>query len=324
KTDPRLNQHKLISMLFEAVTLCAAALGLSFYFKFWQGGVCKSEKRLDGKRIIVTGTTSGIGYETALDLAKRGATVIMACRNEKLALECRSRMLECSPEVKPQQLVVKTLDLASFQSIRAFCDAIKAEYDAIDALVCNAGISSVNERDAKTRDGLPMVMGTNHVGHFLLVKLLLPLVLRGKSASNKGRVIVVSSKMHYFALFNPKNMFKGLLGTEYSNSKLANVAFCRELAKRNRTEPLITASLHPGLIATGITRFDTINRTLVHHIVYPFTKSAFAGSQTTLHCLLDDDIVSGAYYSDCALTKESSSVTEHFCSTLWDETDKLL
>ncbi|KAL3309990.1 hypothetical protein Ciccas_011455, partial [Cichlidogyrus casuarinus] len=294
-------------MIRTALAVYLALLGLRCLLKYWKGGVCKSKKRLDGKRIIVTGTTSGIGYETALDLAKRGSTVIMACRTELSALICRSRMLECSPELKPQQLVAKTLDLASFESIRAFCDEIQAEYTSIDALVCTASIRATKYPGSKTLDGLPLVIGTNYVGNFVLVKLLLPLLLRNKIFPDKGRVIVVSSSKHYQAKSHWNDILELHDGTEYENSMLANVAFCKDLARRNMFQPFITASVNPGLVAT-----DMKNRTLAQYILYPFTKSDFAGAQTILHCLLDDDIVSGAYYSDCARTRESSFATQHF------------
>ncbi|XP_071515975.1 retinol dehydrogenase 11-like isoform X4 [Panulirus ornatus] len=150
------------------------------------GGICTSTKRLDGKTVIITGCNVGIGRETARDLSRRGAKIIMACRDTKTAEKV-------AKEISSQtggQLVVMKLDLASLTSVRALAASVKSQETQIHMLINNAGVMMCPFM--KTEDGFEMQMGTNHLGHFLLTCLLLPLLTHSEPAC----IITVSSLAH--------------------------------------------------------------------------------------------------------------------------------
>ena len=169
----------------------ALALGL-FLLRRWRSskwGVCKSKNKLNGKVVIVTGGNTGLGAEAALDFAKRGATVILACRswdNTKATLQ-RIRDKSGNNDVHFMQL-----DLGSLDSVRQFAAGVQEEYKTIYALVCNAGVWYPMERGARTSDNLEAHAGVNHLGHFLLTNLLLDRMVE----SAPSRVVVVLSLIH--------------------------------------------------------------------------------------------------------------------------------
>jgi retinol dehydrogenase 14 len=176
------------------------------------------------KICIVTGGNSGIGKATVAGLAQRGATVVIACRD---ARKGKSALEEVSAKTGSNDLHVMQLDLASLESVRAFAVAFAAKFSHLDVLVANAGVMTAKRQI--TADGLEMNFGVNHVGHFLLTALLLPLL----KASAPSRIVVVSSNLHPSGKldFDDLAMEKGWSGS-YPRSKLANMLFVRALAKR--------------------------------------------------------------------------------------------
>ena len=177
----------------------AAAFFLSLYLikKFMAGGVCKSKARLDGKTVIITGANTGIGLETAVDLAKRNARVILACRSvergETAAVEVRKRSGN-------DNVVFVQLDLASLDSVRKFAANILEEEPRIDILINNAGILSPSF--TKTADGIEATFAVNHLGHFLLTNLLLDRIKEAPSA----RIVNVSSMGHSMGKIDFNNL----------------------------------------------------------------------------------------------------------------------
>jgi retinol dehydrogenase-12 len=146
------------------------------------------DKKLDGKVIIITGANCGIGYETALDLAKRNARIILACRDPKRAQEAVDKI---KTESKNENVEFEQLDLASMKSIRDFSDRINKKLTKLDILINNAGLSG-DGPIKKTEDGFEMVFGVNHLGPFLLTNLLLDLLKK----SAPSRIINVASAAH--------------------------------------------------------------------------------------------------------------------------------
>jgi len=203
-----------------------------------------------GKTFIVTGANSGVGFETSRVLAGRGARVVLACRDVAKG-EAAARRI--TTQVPDAQCEVMLLDLASLSSIRAFADQYARSHAALDVIVCNAGLMAIPQ--ATTADGFEMQFGTNHLGHFALTGLLLPLLLR----SPHPRVAVVSSSAHRFGkteLLDDPSFAKRRYRRwqAYAQSKLANLLFVFELDRRSRQAglPLLAVGAHPGYAATAL------------------------------------------------------------------------
>ena len=221
------------------------AVGGCIYYRRWNaGGVCRSKARLDGKTVVITGGNTGIGLETAVDLAKRNARVILGCRSvergERAAVEVRKRSGN-------DNVVFVQLDLASLDSVRKFAAKILEEEPRVDILINNAGIMGLPERTL-TQDGFEMQFGVNHLGHFLLTNLLLDRIKEAPSA----RIVTVSSKAYStghidFDNLNSEKSYSQV--ASYGTSKLANILFTRSLTKRLRGTNVTANVLHPGVIA---------------------------------------------------------------------------
>jgi len=217
--------------------------------KYTSGGVCRSEAKLDGKTVIITGGNTGIGKETAIDLAKRNARVILACRSEEKGKKAE---VDVRRESGNSDVHFYQLDLSSFESIKKFAKEVLKEESRVDILINNAGVMLCPYM--KTVDGFETQFGVNHLGHFLLTNLLLD---RIKQAP-EGRIVNVSSSAHAFSVplnldtINSEDKYGAF--NAYNQSKLANVLFTRELAKRLEGTNVITTSLHPGLVDTELQR----------------------------------------------------------------------
>jgi NAD(P)-dependent dehydrogenase (short-subunit alcohol dehydrogenase family) len=203
---------------------------------------------LSGQTIIVTGGNSGIGYEAALQFARRHAHVILACRNVEKANSAANQILASSPDAKAE---VMELDLSSLESIRRFADAFHNSHRSLNALINNAGVMAIPYR--RTDDGFEMQFGTNHLGHFALTGLLLDALL----ACEGARVVNVASGAHRMGrirfddLQSQHGYYKWLA---YGQSKLANLLFTFELQRRADATgtKLLAVACHPGYAATNL------------------------------------------------------------------------
>ena len=230
-----------------------AGVTLHFLRMFFAGGVCQSTASLEGKTVIITGGNTGIGKETAIDLAKRKARVIIACRSEEKGKKAE---VDIRRESGNSDVHFRKLDLASFESIRNFAKEVLSEESRIDILINNAGVMYCAYQ--KTVDGYETQFGVNHLGPFLLTNLLLDKI---KQAS-EGRIVVVSSLGHEYAA----KMGLDTINSEahyspydaYHKSKLANVLFTKALAKRLSGTSVTVNSLHPGFVDTELQRHSTI------------------------------------------------------------------
>ncbi|KAM4572377.1 retinol dehydrogenase 13-like [Odontesthes bonariensis] len=299
------------------VTLTGVGL---FGLKKWMaGGVCHSKARLDGKTILITGANTGIGKETAVDLAKRGARIILACRDMDRANKAAQDVRKRSGN---DNVIVKKLDLASLESVRHFAKDILANEQRLDVLINNAGVMSCPQW--KTEDGFEMQFGVNHLGHFLLTNCLLDLIKK----SAPSRIVNVSSLAHergqiYFDDINQEKDYRPW--KSYAQSKLANVLFTRELSKRLQGTGVATYSLHPGIIRTELGRHFWPNIPLWKRVVYTplsfLIKSPKEGAQTTIYCAVDENLQneSGLYYSDCAPKATApQALDDEAAKKLWD------
>ncbi|XP_043961256.1 retinol dehydrogenase 11-like isoform X1 [Gambusia affinis] len=257
---------------------------------------CSSDVRLEGKTAIVTGANTGIGKETAKDLAARGARVILACRDTAKGEQAASDIMR---EVNGAKVVVRQLDLADTKSICLFAENIYNTEKTLDYLINNAGVAICPY--ARTVDGYEMQFGVNHLGHFFLTFLLLDLLKH----SAPSRVINVSSTVHAMG----KIQFDDLNGDKdyhpvraYAQSKLANVLFTRELAKRTEALGVMAFSVDPGMVNTGITRY--IRRPLVD-IAMNFSfliRTPAEGASTSIYCIVtpESELLTGGFYKNCA------------------------
>uniref|UniRef100_A0A182MJR3 NADP-retinol dehydrogenase n=1 Tax=Anopheles culicifacies TaxID=139723 RepID=A0A182MJR3_9DIPT len=266
-----------------------------------QGAVFEKNVRADGKVVIITGANTGIGKETAHYLARRGAHVYMACRDMQ---KCEKAREEIVLDTRNPLVYCRECDLASMQSIRQFVKQFKAEQQRLDILINNAGVMRCPR--TLTKEGIELQLGVNHMGHFLLTNLLLDTL----KLSAPSRIVVVSSLAHtrgQIALDDLNSTKTYDEAKAYEQSKLANVLFVRELARRLEGTGVTVNALHPGIVDTELMRHMGIFNSwfsgiFVRPFVWPFLKSPLYGAQTTLYAALDPELekVSGQYFSDCA------------------------
>ncbi|XP_053641521.2 retinol dehydrogenase 13 [Cherax quadricarinatus] len=306
-------------MLLEAlVALLALALALRVYFRVTSGR-CHSLRSLVGKTAIITGGSAGIGKYTAKDLVRRGARVILACRNLEKANKVAAEIRESPGSVG--EVVVRHLDTSDLTSVRKFAEQILQTETAIHILINNAGILGPKEKQL-TEDGLELTMVTNHFGHFLLTNLLLGLLKR----SAPCRVINVSSVAHTApkkldpdSLNFEHDKYDGI--TAYEQSKLCNVLFTQELAAKLSDSEVTANSLHPGVVHTEILDSQPINlRYCVFKIFFTVCKDSELGAQTSIYLAVAEEVdgVSGRYYVDCKEAEPSQLAQQkRLAQQLW-------
>jgi NAD(P)-dependent dehydrogenase (short-subunit alcohol dehydrogenase family) len=233
-----------------------------------------------GRRAIVTGANSGLGLSVARELARKGATVVLACRNLDKG---RAALGEVGGDATLEQL-----DLADLASVRAFAER---RTEPVDLLVNNAGIMAPPE--GRTADGFELQFGTNHLGHFALTGLLLPRLLAGDAP----RVVTLASLMHRYGRREPRRRYNRWRA--YSDSKLANLLFARELDRRARAAgvPLRSVAAHPGWAATHLQTASPplIDRTALAVMNRLVAQTADAGALPVLYAATTD--VPGGSYS---------------------------
>ncbi|TNN14042.1 Retinol dehydrogenase 12 [Schistosoma japonicum] len=297
------------------------------YFSYCE---CTLEDRLDGKTVIVTGCNTGIGLETVDELARRGARVIMACRDLE---KCKSARLEiltrthsenpllCSFRVEPDQLICEELDLESPKSIREFANRIISKEKFVPILINNAGADFPEK--IYDEHGIEKHLKVNHLGHFLLTKLLKPCLRT--SDGEPCRIIILSSLLHLFAKLTPNSRYLSGTGSGYSISKLLNVIHAREISKRWFVDGIVAVSVHPGLVRTSIFRSVKWKHFLVYYLLRWLTITCREGAQTTVFCALDKNLIPGSFYSECRPRKcNSQALNDEICDHVWRTSEALI
>ncbi|MEU7748523.1 oxidoreductase [Nonomuraea sp. NPDC049158] len=267
---------------------------------------------LSGKTAIVTGANSGIGLPTALELARHGARVVVATRS---AAKGGAAVEEIRRAVPGAQVEHGTLDLADLASVRSFAAGV----DRVDLLVNNAGVGMIPRQ--LTRDGFEMQFGTNHLGHFALTGLLLPLLLSRPGA----RVVNVSSDAHKMGTLDLDDLglergYKKM--NSYGRSKLANLLFTLELQRRAQRAQvdLISVATHPGVTATNF-----FNVGPLQPLVGVFLKGAAAGAVSSLYAATSPEIHGGEFVGPKTrlLTPSEAARSEQLAADLWEVSTRL-
>jgi len=290
---------------------------------------------LSGKTIVVTGGNSGIGYEAALQFARRHGLVVLACRSLEKASAAAAQIKSAYADAAVE---VMELDLSSLASVRAFADAFHKRHQRLNVLCNNAGVMAIPYR--RTADGFEMQMGTNHFGHFALTGLLLDLLL----ATEGARVVTVSSGAHRMGAirFDDLSWEHGYRKWyAYGQSKLANLLFCSELQRRidKAHANLISVACHPGYAATNLqaagpkmsgssfteSMFEIGNRV--------FAQSAAMGALPTLYAAASPEMRGDDYigpngfaemWGNPAKAKRSSAARDSaVAKRLWEVSEQL-
>ncbi|XP_078000924.1 retinol dehydrogenase 14-like [Glandiceps talaboti] len=300
------------------------SIGVLLARRYFAGGVCRSMAKMTGKTVIITGANCGIGKATAMELAKREARVIMACRNVQSG---RDAATDIRRKTSNGDLIVKHLDLSSFESIRGFSKEIIAEEKRLDVLINNAGLFQCPYMT--TEDGYEMQLGVNHLGHFLLTNLLLELLKK----SSPSRIVVVSSKLHKKGVIDFENLNMTEVNYDkaagYNNSKLANVMFARELARKLDDSGVTVNCLHPGIVWTNLARHinvSTLVKIVFRPLIWLILKNPMEGAQTTLYLTVTPELenVSGKYFGDCHEKPFTPAAQDDgVAKKLWEVSEKM-
>jgi len=266
---------------------------------------------LAGQTFLVTGANTGIGRATAIELARQGGRVHLACRSEAKTAPVLEEIRALAGAAEPAYL---PLDLSDLSSVRRAAGAFVDSGERLDVLINNAGVAG---QRGFTTDGFELSFGINHLGHFLLTALLLGRL--GESAP--GRVVMVSSGSHYQAkgidweaVRRPTRSLTGL--PEYAVSKLANVLFAQELARRCAGTGITTYALHPGVIASDAWRRMPGPLRFTMKL---FMKSTTEGAKTSLYCATSSEVAdsSGRFYDDCQEREPNPVATPELGAELW-------
>lgn len=307
------------SWLLVGVALIPVALLLR---RIAAGGRCDHVRDLRGKVTVVTGANTGLGKCTAERLAALGSHVILACRSVEKAEQAVADIKKATGN---ENVEAMKLDLSSFKSVRQFAEEFQRRKLNCDILVNNAGVMMCPW--SKTEDGFEVQFGTNHLGHFLLVKLLLPVLLKCKA-----RVVNVSSLGHIFA--KPYTNFEEMAHPSeasydktisYGYSKMANILLTTELQRRYGDQGLTSYAVHPGSVQTELARFFPSFVQAAFHSRFSslLVKEATEGAQTSVYCAIDPSAKAGAYFTDCQTVACSAEASDSKrAADLWEWSEK--
>lgn len=283
-------------------------------------------KDLSGKVALITGSSSGIGLETARTLSNFGCEIIFACRNEKTTLE-KMNILQAENSLAKLNFI--HVDLSSLKSCKKFCEQVMLKYERIDYLILNAAIFGLPY--TLTSDGLETMFQVCHLSHFYITQQLSSLLDR------HSRVIIVSSESHRFSNFPtmtslsretlspPSSKYQSML--QYNNAKLCNILFTYELARRFQLREISVFALHPGnLVSTNLPRNWWLYR-IIFYLIKPFTKDLQQAASTTIYCSTADELIglTGLYFNNCYICHSSKlSQNENLAKELWSISEEII
>ncbi|MFP4637517.1 MAG: SDR family oxidoreductase [Spirochaetaceae bacterium] len=262
------------------------------------------------QRVLVTGSTDGIGKATATELARRGMEVLVHGRSPERA---KSAAADIANEVPDARVEDVSADLASLEQVRALADEVKRRFDGLSVLINNAGVMTNSRKESS--DGYELTFAVNHLAHFLLTNLLLGTLRR----NTPSRIINVSSMVHASGeiRFEDLQMRRGFSGYRaYAQSKLANVLFTYELARRLEGSGVTANALHPGVIGTKLL-----------HVGFSGGAPVEKGAETPVYLATSAEVAgtTGTYFTDGKPVRSSSlSYDERLSERLWDVSAELV
>ena len=269
------------------------------------------EYSLKNKIILITGATSGIGKETAIDLARLDATIFFTTRDNLKGEKVKEELIK---KTNNKNIHMLKCDLASFESIGNCCKEFKSEYDRLHVLINNAGVWDFKRRESK--DGIENIFATNYLAPFLMTNLLLDLLKK----SSPSRIINVTSGMHYgtinFDDIEFKNNFSG--AKAYRQSKLALILFTRFLAKKLEGTGVTVNTAHPGMNKTNLGRDAGGFSKMIFKMMGNDPK---IGAETSIYLASSSDVknISGEYFAKKKIKKSSKeSYNMILAKKLWD------
>lgn len=260
--------------------------------------------------VIVTGANSGMGLASTVQLARKGAHVVMACRSAERGAQALAEARRLSQGEGAGDIEIMLCDLGSLASIRSFAEQFAAKYARLDVLVNNAGVVTLKRQT--TSDGFEAMMGVNHLGHFLLTNLLLEKLL----LAPQGRIVTVSSGAHKVGKidFADPYLTKGFrVWSGYGQSKLANILFTRSLARRLKGSNATANCVHPGAVSTnlGVSRETGFGK-MIHSALRPFFLTPAEGARTAVHLASSPEAagINGEYFYKLKTAKISRTAQD--------------
>jgi NAD(P)-dependent dehydrogenase (short-subunit alcohol dehydrogenase family) len=284
---------------------------------------------MSGKTVVVTGANSGIGKATAAALAGAGARTFLTARNEASG---REAVAEIRRAAGSEDVELVVFDFADLASVRRGAADLLDRCDRIDVLVNNAGL--VLTKRIETKDGFEATFGINHLGPFLLTTLLLDRIIASAPAPAPARIVNVSSTAHRSARrgldFDDLQSSAHYSGMQaYSKSKLANILFTTELARRPRGTGVTANAAHPGTVATGFARDGDTTGVFAFgvKVIKPFVLTPEKGARTSVYLASSPDVadVTGQYFVKCRPAKPSAAARdEQAAARLWSVSEELV
>lgn len=275
---------------------------------------------MQGKVCIVTGANAGIGKETALGLAEKGATVVMVARSRERGEAARG---EIQAESGNENVDLMLADLSVQEEIYELAQAFHNKYDRLDVLVNNAGAFFMNRQESA--DGLEMTFALNHMGYFILTNLLLDMLKAGAPA----RIVNVSSGAHHGASidFDDLQHEESYSGFDvYGESKLMNILFTYELARRLEETGVTVNCLHPGFVGSNFAKNNGLLARIAMTVLHLFARSSEKGAETPIYLASSPEVedVSGKYFMDKEPKRSSrASYNEDTARRLWEVSESL-
>ncbi len=284
---------------------------------------------MSNKTIIITGANSGIGLEAAKIFSRRGDRIILAVRNVQKGEEAATTIRQ---DYKEANVEVMKLDLSDLKSVRAFASDFTERFSSLDLLINNAGVMAPPYE--KTVDGFELQFGSNHLGHFALTGLLLPLLKKTPGS----RVVTLSSIAHrgasiYFDNLDGSKGYKAM--KFYQQSKLANLLFAKELDQRLKKQGIETISIacHPGITSTNLFKIGKKDSSLLKRLLKIFFQSVEMGVLPTIYAATEQELEGGEYIgpdgrgnrtgNPAIETPKAGVYNQETMNRLWEVSEKL-